>query len=155
VKKILVVDDERDIVDTVVFALEREGYECVVAGDGIEALNKCRAEKPDCVIMDVKMPKMDGYKACRLLKFDEQLAHIPVIMLTARAQEQDRATGIETGADEYLIKPFHLADLVKIVRSYVDGREGDRTSQPGPGGPAESVDSQRPPQTVSPGERHQ
>jgi len=118
-KKILIVDDEVDIVETLSFELEQEGYECITANDGIEALNKARSENPDLVLLDVMLPKMNGYKVSRLLKFDEKYQHIPIIMLTAKSQDPDRILGIETGADGYLTKPYEMENLLEVIKSHI------------------------------------
>jgi len=118
-KKILIVDDEMDIVETLCFALEQEGYECITAFDGIEALNKARGDNPDLMLLDIMLPKMNGYKVSRLLKFDEKYQHIPIIMLTAKTQDADRILGIETGADGYLTKPFDTKNLLNIIKNHI------------------------------------
>ena len=114
-KKILIVDDEPDLLEMVQITLETEGYECIVAYDGFRALNRARKEKPDLIILDVMLPGLNGYKVCRLLKFDEQYKRIPIIMLTAEAQEKDRLIGEETGADFYMTKPFAADKLIAKV----------------------------------------
>ncbi len=118
-KRILVVDDEIDLVETLRFSLELEGYEVLVAYNGEEALHLARNENPDLILLDVMLPKMDGYKVCRLLKFDARFRHIPIFMLTAKAQEKDRMIGEQTGADEYMTKPFEMEDLIKKVKEYL------------------------------------
>ena len=118
-KTILIVDDEPDIVETLLFALEQEGFRCITAGDGIEALTRARAENPHLILLDVMLPKMSGYKVARLLKFDERYRHLPILMLTAKAQESDRALGLETGADGYITKPFDTAALIATVKQHV------------------------------------
>lgn len=118
-KKILIVDDEVDLVETIRFPLEKEGFTVLVSYDGEDALDQARKEKPDLILLDIMLPKLDGYKVCRLLKFDEQYKHIPILMLTARTQERDRIIGMETGADEYITKPFELEELLEKVRSYL------------------------------------
>ncbi len=118
-KRILVVDDEVDLVETVRFSLELEGYEVLVAYNGEEALNQARKENPDLILLDLMLPKLDGYKVCRLLKFDERYKHIPILMLTAKTQEKDKATGMETGANEYITKPFEMDELMKKVKGYL------------------------------------
>jgi DNA-binding response OmpR family regulator len=118
-KKILIVDDEMDIVETLSMALEKAGYECITANNGIDALNIARAENPNIILLDIMLPKMNGYKVARLLKFDEKYKHIPVIMLTARSQETDRIQGIETGADDYLTKPFDLKTLISMIKNHI------------------------------------
>ena len=117
-KKVLIVDDEPYIVDTVKVSLEEAGFECLSAGDGIEAVAKTHDGMPDLILLDIMLPKMNGYKVCRLLKFDEKFKHIPIIMLTARSQEKDRALGLETGADEYVTKPFEMDALIELVKKH-------------------------------------
>lgn len=118
--KVLIVDDEPDIVESIKFSLELEQFECIVANDGEEALSKARQEVPHLIILDIMLPKMNGYKVSRLLKFDEAYKNIPIIMLTARAQEKDVKLGEETGADEYLTKPFEMESLVALVKKYLE-----------------------------------
>jgi two-component system, OmpR family, alkaline phosphatase synthesis response regulator PhoP len=105
-KKILLVDDEKDLVRSVTFRLEDAGYEVVVAWDGQEALEKTKSEMPDLIILDLMLPKMNGYKVCGLLKADSRYNRIPILMFTARAQEADRRMSEEVGADAYVTKPF-------------------------------------------------
>lgn len=119
-KKILIVDDEVDLVETVRFPLEMEGFNVLVSYNGEDALNQARKVKPDLIILDLMLPKLDGYKVCRLLKFDEKYKHIPILMLTARTQEKDKIMGMETGADEYITKPFEMDDLVERVKTYLN-----------------------------------
>ena len=118
-KKILIVDDEVDLVETVRFPLEMEGFNVLVSYNGEDALNQARKEKPDLILLDLMLPKLDGYKVCRLLKFDERYKNIPILMLTAKTQEKDKALGMETGANEYITKPFDLDKLVDKVKVYL------------------------------------
>ena len=118
-KKILVVDDEVDLVETVRFPLELEGFDVLVSYNGEDALSQARKEKPDLIILDLMLPKLDGYKVCRLLKFDERYKHIPILMLTAKTQEKDKILGKETGADEYITKPFEMDYLMEKVKAYL------------------------------------
>jgi two-component system alkaline phosphatase synthesis response regulator PhoP len=118
-KKILVVDDEVDLVKTIQFALEAEGYQVLVSYNGEDALNQSRKENPDLILLDLMLPKLDGYKVCRLLKFDEQYKHIPIVMLTAKTQQKDRLLGMETGADEYITKPFDMEKLTEKIKAYL------------------------------------
>jgi len=118
-KKILIVDDEVDLVETVRFPLEMEGYHVLVSYNGEDALNQARKETPDLILLDLMLPKLDGYKVCRLLKFDDRYKHIPILMLTAKTQEKDKALGMETGANEYITKPFEMDDLLKKVKAYL------------------------------------
>jgi DNA-binding response OmpR family regulator len=119
-KKILVVDDEVDLVETVRFPLEMEGFDVLVSYNGEDALSQARKEKPDLIILDLMLPKLDGYKVCRLLKFDERYKHIPILMLTAKTQEKDKILGMETGADEYITKPFEMDYLMEKVKAYLN-----------------------------------
>jgi two-component system alkaline phosphatase synthesis response regulator PhoP len=119
-KKILVVDDEVDLVETVRFPLEMEGFDVLVSYNGEDALNQARKEKPDLIILDLMLPKLDGYKVCRLLKFDERYKHIPILMLTAKTQEKDKTLGMETGANEYITKPFEMDYLMEKVKAYLN-----------------------------------
>jgi two-component system, OmpR family, alkaline phosphatase synthesis response regulator PhoP len=125
-KKVLIVDDEPDIVETIQFMLESEGFECLTAYDGEDALLKARVENPDLILLDIMLPRMDGYKVCRLLKFDEKYKDIPIIMLTAKAQDADKLMGKETGADEYVCKPFVMDELVKMIRDRLKMTNDDR-----------------------------
>ena len=119
-KKILIVDDEPDIVETLKFLMESEGFESIIALDGEEALRKAKEENPDIMILDVMLPKINGYKVCRLLKFDSKYKHIPILMVTARSQEEDKVIGEETGADEYITKPFDINFLVEKIHFYLN-----------------------------------
>jgi DNA-binding response OmpR family regulator len=119
-KKILIVDDEVDLVETVRFPLEMDGFNVLVSYNGEDALNQARKEKPDLIILDLMLPKLDGYKVCRLLKFDERYKHIPILMLTAKTQEKDKLLGKETGADEYITKPFEMDELLEKVKTYLN-----------------------------------
>ena len=118
-KKVLIVDDEKDIVETLKFIFESEGINCIVAYDGEEALDKAKNENPYLIILDVMLPKINGYKICRLLKFDKKYQNIYIIMVTARSQQEDKVIGKETGADEYISKPFVIDKLVNTVKAYL------------------------------------
>ncbi len=115
-KKILAVDDEKHIVRLVQINLEKEGYEVVTANNGREALDKVASERPDLIVMDVMMPEMDGLEALQTLKSNPATAEIPVIMLTAKAQDADVFRGWQSGADLYLTKPFNPMELLTFVR---------------------------------------
>lgn len=121
-KRILVVDDEPGITATLRARLEASGYEVLLASDGESGLQQAREEKPDLILLDIMLPKRDGYSICRLLKFDNRFQHIPVIMLTARTQERDRSLGRKTGADAYVTKPFDTAQLLDTIRRLLDAR---------------------------------
>jgi two-component system, OmpR family, response regulator MtrA len=113
--KIVVADDDADIRDLVVFKLQQSGHEVVPVSDGEAAVDACRAELPDLAVLDVMMPCMSGLDACRELRGDPSLAGIPVILLTARAQESDIAQGFNVGADDYVVKPFSPRELASRV----------------------------------------
>ena len=116
-KKVLIIDDEVDLVETIRFPLELEGFQVLAAYNGEEGLNQARNEHPDLILLDMMLPKLDGYKICRLLKFDERYKHIPIFMLTAKTQEKDKILGKETGADEYLTKHFDIDELIAKIKS--------------------------------------
>jgi len=118
-KRILVVDDETQLVEMVKMRLEASGYEVLSAYDGQEALDKARAEKPDLIVLDLMLPKLDGYKVCRMLKFDEKYKSIPIILFTARAQESDKEMGSQVGADAYMIKPFEPQVLLSKIKEFL------------------------------------
>ena len=99
--------------------LEANGYECVTAMDGEEGLKLAREISPDLIILDVMMPKINGYKISRLLKYDNKYKDIPILMITARSQEEDKVIGEETGANEYITKPFNVDFVVEKVKSYL------------------------------------
>lgn len=115
-KKVLIVDDEKDIVETIQFVLEAQGYSCITAFDGEKGLKKAKDKNPDLIILDVMMPNINGFKISRLLKFDAKYKNIPIIMLTARSQKEDKMIGEETGADLYMTKPFDIDQLVNNVK---------------------------------------
>lgn len=114
VKKVLVVDDERVLAETIGYNLRREGYAAVAAYDGQEALHAARREKPDAIILDVMLPKMDGFEVCRALRRETT---VPILMLTAREDEIDKVLGLELGADDYLTKPFGMRELLARVKA--------------------------------------
>jgi DNA-binding response OmpR family regulator len=122
-KKILIVDDEVDSVETIRFLLEREGNSVLVSRDGEDALNQARRENPHLIILDIMLPKLDGYKVCMQLKSDKRYKQIPILMLTAKAQQKDKILGMEAGADEYIIKPFDLAAFIEKVKTYLRKEE--------------------------------
>ena len=118
-KKILIVDDELDIVESLKFVLEVSGYVCYTAFNGEDGLRLAKEIIPDLIILDVMMPKINGYKISRLLKYDNKYKDIPIIMVTARSQLEDKMIGEETGVNEYITKPFELDAIVKKVEEYL------------------------------------
>lgn len=121
--KILVVDDEEDILTLLQYNLERDGYETVLARDGHEALSKARQEKPDLIILDIMMPTMDGMEVCRRLRQDAHLRHIPIMMLTAKTEEKNQIEGLDKGADIYLGKEVSMPVLLSQTRALLRGVE--------------------------------
>ena len=115
-KKILVVDDEAEIVKALQIKLEVSGYEVLIAYDGEEGLERVRKEKPDLLILDLILPEVGGYKVCDLLKADARYDKIPIIMLTAKTQEEDIWVGEEVGADAYITKPFEYQVLLSEIK---------------------------------------
>jgi two-component system response regulator MtrA len=122
--KIVVADDDADIRDLVVYKLEQSGHDVVPVGDGAAAVDACRAEHPDLAVFDVMMPGMTGIDACRELRADADLAGIPVILLTARAQETDIEQGFNVGADDYVVKPFSPRELDSRVNAVLERNGG-------------------------------
>lgn len=118
-KKILLVDDEKDLVTAVSFRLTAEGYDVISALDGQSALDTAKREKPDLIILDLMLPKVNGYKVCGLLKADMRYSRIPIIMFTARVQEADKKMGEEAGADAYITKPFEAAALLARIKEFL------------------------------------
>lgn len=121
-KKILLVDDERDLVEIVTLRLQANGYEVIPAYDGDEAFRRAKEVKPDLIMLDLMLPKMDGYKVCGLLKSDARYKYIPILIFTARAQEVDRKLAEEAGADGYLVKPFEPNVLMDKIKALLEGR---------------------------------
>ena len=120
-KRILIVDDEQDIVESLKFVLEVSGFTCYCAYNGEDGLRMAKELSPDLIILDVMMPKINGYKISLLLKYDKKYKDIPIIMVTARSQEEDKLIGEETGADEYITKPFDLDFVVRRVQAHLEG----------------------------------
>jgi phosphate regulon transcriptional regulator PhoB len=125
---VLVVEDEPDIRSLIVHHLEREGFRCRTATSGGEALARVRATPPDLIVLDLMLPGMDGLEVCRRVRADPATATLPIIMLTAKADEVDRVVGLEIGADDYLAKPFSTKELVARVRAVLRrARPGEAT----------------------------
>lgn len=118
---LLLVEDETTLAETLRYNLEREGYTVLVASDGVQGVDLARRERPDIVVLDVMLPRLDGFSVCRILRSESD---IPIIMLTARQDEVDRIAGLELGADDYVSKPFSLGELLARVRAIM--RRTDR-----------------------------
>ena len=142
-RKILVVDDEAILVETIAYNLEQAGYRVVTAADGSSALDAARSEIPDLIILDVMLPGMDGLEVCRQLRKESGTATTPIVMLTAKSDEIDKVVGLEVGADDYVTKPFGRRELLARVRALLR-----RSEYPHPGedrlGAQEAVEAVRP-----------
>jgi DNA-binding response OmpR family regulator len=114
---VLVIDDERDVIELVRYNLEKSGFDVLAARDGKSGLAAAKASPPDLVLLDLMMPEMDGLEVCRSLRKEPKTARVPVIMLTAKASEADRVVGLEMGADDYIVKPFSPRELVARVKA--------------------------------------
>ena len=115
--KVLVVDDEDAIRDLIVFNLTQQGFETLEAADGLEAIKQVETGKPDLIILDVMLPRMDGLEVCHKLRRSQEYANLPILMLTARSEEVDRVLGLEIGADDYVTKPFSPRELMARVKA--------------------------------------
>jgi DNA-binding response OmpR family regulator len=116
-KKILVVDDEDDILHFLEMVLREKGYQVTTASGGHEALTRAQIDKPDLVLLDIMMPQMDGWEVLKLLRVDEGTSHIPVAMLSARTEAKDRVQGLQEGAIDYICKPFSLQELLGKIET--------------------------------------
>ena len=126
-KKILIVEDERDILQLVKLYLEKEGFRTITAATGAEGLNSAKCDKPDLVVLDLMLPEIDGLEVCKRLRSAPETAMLPIIMLTAKAEESDTVIGLELGADDYVTKPFSPKALVARVKALF--RRLDRSQQ--------------------------
>jgi DNA-binding response OmpR family regulator len=118
--RILIAEDERDIRDLITFTLRFAGHDVIPTSNGEEAYHTAVKEKPDLILLDVRMPRMTGYEACEHIKADAGTRHIPVVFLSAKGQESEVKTGIEVGAEEYILKPFspdQLTERIKVILS--------------------------------------
>jgi len=122
IKKILVVEDDLYALRFVEYTLERQNYRVITASDGIVGLTLAREEKPDLIILDVMLPGLDGFEVCHRLRLDPETAPIPILMLSAKARETDRNTGLREGADDYLAKPADPSEIVGRVKSLLKQR---------------------------------
>jgi len=119
VTRILAVDDEPHILKLVSFSLTSKGFDVLEASDGLSAIEIAEREQPDLILLDVMMPLLDGYEACRRLKANPATEHIPIVMLSAKSQKAEQAVGLEAGAIDYICKPFTPKDLVMQVRGFL------------------------------------
>ncbi len=119
-KQLLLVDDDLYSVETLKFALEAKGHEVITATNGKDALSIVRKNQTLLIILDVMMPKMDGYHFCRLIKFDTRFKHIPVIIVSARIQEADKKLGVVCGCDDYVTKPYDIDNLISLIENHLN-----------------------------------
>jgi phosphate regulon transcriptional regulator PhoB len=127
-KKILIVDDEPDILELISYNLKKEGFHISTALDGEDALTKVRTDHFDLIILDLMLPGIHGIELCRILRNNPKTAHVPIIMLTARGEESDKVHGLETGADDYMTKPFSPKELIARVKAILR-RSKERTAE--------------------------
>ena len=127
VKKILIVEDDQDIVDLLKYNLEKEGYKCYTANNGVEAVYQAVDKEPDLILLDVMMPEMDGIETCRLIKSKPKLHDIFVIFLTARAEEYSEIAGFEAGADDYITKPVKPRVLISRIKAILSRKKDQHT----------------------------
>jgi DNA-binding response OmpR family regulator len=122
--RILIAEDERDIRDLIAFTLRFAGHEVITTANGEEALNMALETIPDLILLDVRMPRMTGYEACRQIKAEEKTSNIPVVFLSAKGQESEVQTGLDAGATEYILKPFSPDNLTERIRAILrhDGK---------------------------------
>jgi two-component system alkaline phosphatase synthesis response regulator PhoP len=135
--KILLVDDEPNIVKTLKARLEANKWQVVTATDGAAGLQAAYQERPDLIILDIMMPKMDGFEVCQRLRADVRFKTLPILMLTAKAQKIDQVWGLRIGATEYLVKPFESVELVKKINHYLSmSHKTETKEETAPGGSA-------------------
>ncbi len=120
-KKVLLAEDEKNVILGVRTCLDAVGYQVEIVEDGEEALNAVRREHPDLILLDLLMPKIDGFEVLKVLKGDEATKHIPIIVLTAKAEEEDRQRAMDLGANDYMTKPFKPQDLWDRLKHYLPG----------------------------------
>ncbi|MDI6732068.1 MAG: response regulator [Candidatus Margulisbacteria bacterium] len=120
--RILVIEDDKDMASAIKLRLEANSFEVITAEDGIEGLEKARTENPDLIILDIMLPKVDGFKVCRMLKFDEKFNKLIIIILSAKVQKADIDRGKEVGADAYITKPFKSEELLAKIEELLTQR---------------------------------
>ena len=131
-RKILIIEDESDVADLLEIGLRKAGFKTAIAGDGATGLQKTRDDRPDFIVLDLMLPKMTGLEVCRILKADPATSHIPILMLTAKAEEIDRIVGLEFGADDYVTKPFSPREVTLRIRAILRrGEKPEETLQAG------------------------
>src|SRR5436189_3382058 len=132
-RKILIIEDDSDVADLLTLNLRKVGYRVSTAADGASGLHKVRDDRPDFIILDLMLPKISGLEVCRILKSDTATSQIPILMLTAKAEEVDRIVGLEFGADDYVTKPFSPREVVLRIRAILRrGEKADESLKAGP-----------------------
>src|SRR5262245_37289451 len=122
-KKIVLIEDDQDLYSLIHYNLEKEGFQVAGSQTGKGALELCRRERPDLVILDIMLPDSDGLEICKAIRANSDLATIPIIFLTARASETDRIVGLELGANDYIVKPFFVRELIARVKIHFRGQK--------------------------------
>lgn len=125
--KVLVVEDDETLLHNLATNLRGEGFNVITATDGEVGLEKIRSEVPDLIVLDIMLKKLDGLTICRMVRHDNAIAHIPIIMITARGNEIDKIVGLESGADDYIVKPFGLGEMLARVRAVMRRAPGQQT----------------------------
>ena len=128
-RKILIIEDDRDIAEMLEYNLKEEGYKTFSAMDGEKGVAMARKERPDLIILDIMLPILDGFEVCRILKNDDAVAHIPIIILSAKSQETDKVVGLELGADDYVTKPFSPRELIARTRAILRRTRGQQVNK--------------------------
>src|SRR5580658_4784346 len=121
-KKIVLIEDDADLYSLIQYNLEKEGFTMAGAQTGKGAIDLCRRERPDLIILDIMLPDSDGLEICKAVRAHSELAHVPVIFLTARATETDRIVGLELGANDYIVKPFFVRELIARIKIHFRGQ---------------------------------
>ena len=127
--KVLIIEDDRAIVEMLEYNLQEAGYETVSALNGKDGARLAGKERPDLIILDIMLPIVDGFEVCRMLKNDQALAHIPIIILSAKSQETDKIVGLELGADDYVTKPFSPRELIARIRAILRRGQGQQSGR--------------------------
>ncbi len=122
-KKILVIEDDPSTLRLIKYTLQQEGYQVLTAPNGLEGIRKTKSEEPDLVILDVMLPGLDGFEICHRLRANPQTAQLPILMVSGKAREIDRATGLKVGADDYITKPWHRPELVTKIVAMLEAKQ--------------------------------
>lgn len=122
-KRILIIEDDPSVLRAISYMLEKEGYQVLTATNGLEGLSKAKGENPDLLILDVMLPGIDGFEICHRLRAESQIAHLPILMLSAKGQATDRSTGLQVGADEYLTKPVERSVLLSKIEALLAAKK--------------------------------